>query len=420
MFQRFVLVLIAVCVVFCAGCDGKKPKTAKPSSPASQADGELPKDESATDPPVKSAAGSPELSSDWPMERGNVASSGAYANSVGDEFEIDWEFKYPKGAFESGPIIVTVEGKPTVFVAGIDINVHGKIYSIDLESGEANWEFEIKEGFVAAPAFRDGKLFVGDMAGMIYCVDAKYGKEVWKYETKAQISSSGNFYKSLVLFGSEDATLYAIDRDSGKLKWSHSIEDQIQCGATVAGDRCFLAGCDAKLHIVGLDDGKEIDAIEIGSPTGTTAAAFGDNVFFGTEQGTFFSIDFPNPKINWDWQEDTTAVSIRSSAAVTETNVVFGARNRRVNCLDPKTGERKWSAKVKAKVDGSPVIAGDRVYAGSTDGRLYVLDLLDGKELWQQQFNGAFLGSPAIIGGERPRLVVATERGTVYSLKPVP
>ena len=419
MFQRFALIFVAVCMAFCAGCDSSKPKAAT-VSPASQPDGDSQKEEAATDAAVRPASDPPELSSDWPMERGNVASSGAYASSVGDKFEIDWEFKYPKGAFESSPIIVTIEGRPTVFIAGIDVNVHGKIYSIDLESGAVNWEFEIKEGFVSPPAFRDGKLFVGDMAGVIYCVDAKYGGEVWKYEAEGEVSSSGNFYKSLVLFGSQDSTLYAIDRESGKLEWSHSVEDQIQCGATVAGDRCFLAGCDSKLHIIGLDDGEEIDSIEIGSPTGTTAASFRDSVFFGTEQGTFFSIDFRKPEINWQWQEDTTAASIRSSAAVTETHVVFGARNRMVNCLDPKSGERIWSAKVRAKVDGSPIIAGDRVYAGSTDGRLYVLDLEDGEELWQQQFNGAFLGSPAIIGGERPRLVVATERGTVYCLKAVP
>jgi len=357
---------------------------------------------------------------DWPMTRGNVTSSGSYKESIGDKFEIEWEFEYPKGAFESGPIIVTAGGKSTVFVAGIDVNVKGKIYSIDLESGKSNWEFEIEEGFVSPPAWHDGKIFVGDMIGMIYCVDAISGKEVWRYETRGEISSSGNFYKSMVLFGSQDSTLYALDRESGEPAWTHSIEDQIQCGATVAGGRCFLAGCDAKLHIIGLDDGEEIDSIEIGSPTGTTAAAFGNNVFFGTEQGTFFSINHQDPKINWKWEDQAGATSIRSSAAVTDTHVVFGARNRKVNCLDLKTGKPKWSTRVKAKVDGSPIIAGDRVYAGSTDGRLYVLDLEDGNELWQKQFDGAFLGSPAIIGGDRPRLVVATERGTVYCLKPVP
>ncbi len=356
---------------------------------------------------------------DWPMARGNVASTGAFAESVGDEFEIEWEYKYPKGAFESSPIIVHHDGDTTVYVAGIDVNVQGKVIAIDLATGKSKWQFDIKEGFVASPAWHDGRIYVGDMAGMLYCIDEN-GMEVWQYEAQGEISSGANFFESTVLFGSQDATLYAIDMESGKLKWSHSVEDQIQCGATVAGDRCFLAGCDSKLHIVGLKDGKEFSFQEIGSPTGTTAAVLGEAVLFGTEQGTFFSIDYLKPEVNWQWQDPAGATSIRSSAAVTDSHVVFGARNRKVVALDPKNGDDLWSTRVKAKIDGSPIIAGDRVYVGSTDGRLYSLDLADGKILWQKQFDGSFLGSPAIFGGDEPRLVVATERGTVYCLKAAP
>ena len=359
------------------------------------------------------------MSPDWRLSRGNVKSTGTYSKSAGDKFETEWEFKYPKGAFESSPIIVSTNGATTVYVAGIDVNVKGRIYAIDLATGKEKWHFEIEEGFIASPAWRNGKIYVGDMAGMIYCVD-EAGKEVWRYETQGEISSSANFYKSLVLFGSQDANLYALDQETGKLKWKHAVDDQIQCGATVAGNRCFLAGCDAKLHVVNLDEGKEAGSVEIGSPTGTTAAVLGDAVFFGTEQGTFFSVNYlDDPEINWKWEDPVGQTSIRSSAAVTDSHVVFGARNRKVNAINPKDGTDLWAAKLKAKVDGSPIIAGDRVYAGSTDGRLYTLDIADGKILWQKQFNGSFLGSPAIIGGDSPRLVVATERGSVYCLKPV-
>jgi len=179
----------------------------------------------------------------WPMERGDVTSSGAVKDSIGDEFEIDWEFKYPKGAFESSPIIVANKDTRTVFVAGIDVNVKGKLFSIDLDSGKTNWEFAIEEGFVSSPAWHEGRVYVPDLSGLIHCINADNGEEQWSFETEGKISSGGNFFESLVLFGSEDATLYAIDRESGELQWSHTIDDQIQCGATVAGDRCFLAGC---------------------------------------------------------------------------------------------------------------------------------------------------------------------------------
>ena len=105
----------------------------------------------------------------WPMERGNVTSSGSLDTSIGDELEIDWEFKYPKGAFESSPIVALKDCKPTVFADGIDDNVKGKLFSIDLGSGESNWEYEIEDGFLSSPAWHEGKVFVGDLSGKIYC-----------------------------------------------------------------------------------------------------------------------------------------------------------------------------------------------------------------------------------------------------------
>jgi outer membrane protein assembly factor BamB len=353
---------------------------------------------------------------DWPLARGNANSTGAFPESVGDEFEIEWEAKYPKGAFESSPIIVSRDGDSTVYVAGINVDVKGALFAFDLKTGTTKWTFEIDEGFVAPPAWHDGKIYAGDMAGMVYCVDES-GKKVWQYETKGEISSSPNFFGSVVLIGSQDATLYALDQKTGELVWSHPIEEQIQCGATIAGDRCFLAGCDAKLHIVDLNSGKEVDTVEIGSPTGTTAAVLGDAAYFGTEQGTFFSIDYKAAKALWQFVDPKGATSIRSSAAVTSDRVIFGARNRKVSALNPKDGTELWSTTLKAKIDGSPIIAGDRVYVGSTDGRLYTLDLADGKILWKKEFGGSFMGGPAIVGGASPRLVVATERGVVYCLK---
>ena len=105
--------------------------------------------------------------------------------------------------------------------------------------------------------------------------------------------------------------------------------------------------------------------------------------------------------------EDEGGNSIRSCAAVNDQHVVFGARNRQVYSLHPKTGKQNWNATLKAKVDSSPVIAGNRVTVAATDGRLYALSLEDGS-VWEKQFNGGFLSSPAVAFG---RLVIATDDG---------
>ena len=64
----------------------------------------------------------------------------------------------------------------------------------------------------------------------------------------------------------------------------------------------MVAGCDGKLHIIGLDDGQEIGAVEIDSPTGSTPAVQGDLLFFGTEGGTFYAIDWRDRQSGLDRQ----------------------------------------------------------------------------------------------------------------------
>ena len=61
----------------------------------------------------------------------------------------------------------------------------------------------------------------------------------------------------------------------------------------------------------------------------------------------------------------------------------MGSKDKLVHALDPKTGECDGHSHRRGRVDGSPVIVGDRVFVGSGDGRLYAIQLKTGKELWR-------------------------------------
>ena len=91
---------------------------------------------------------------------------------------------------------------------------------------------------------------------------------------------------------SQDATLYCLMAETGDLAWKHMIDDQIRCAPTIVDNRAFLAGCDGRLHIIDIDKGKPVDHVNIDAPTGVTPAVLNDHVFFGTEAGVFFGIDW--------------------------------------------------------------------------------------------------------------------------------
>lgn len=340
----------------------------------------------------------------WPMFRGDSFSTGIAQTELPEQPELLWTYRVEKGAFEGTAAIV--DG--TVYVGDLD----GKLYALDLATGELRWHFTSleKDGFMASPTVRDGKVYVGDIFGHFYCLNAKDGNRQWSFDAQAEIDSSANFYKGNVLVGSQDATLYCLGANDGQLIWKYTIEDQIRCTPTVVEDRCFVAGCDGKLHIIDLTQGKSVASVEIESPTMSTPAVRGDLVYFGTEGGTFFCINWRDAKIVWR-KETTRGKSIRSSAAASDEYIVFGDQGRQVRALQPKDGTELWTFGTKKKVDSSPVLVGGRAFVGSSDGRVYGIDLKSGQKSWEFEAGGGFSASPAVADG---RLVIASDDGVIY------
>jgi glucose dehydrogenase len=181
----------------------------------------------------------------------------------------------------------------------------------------------------------------------------------------------------------------------------------------IAGTRTFVAGCDAKLHAVDLATGKKLSSVELEGQAAATAAVRGGELYVGTMSNTVLGIDWENAKVLWAYEPEKRAQAFYASAAVTDGLVVVGSRDRKVHALGRKDGKPKWVFETGGRVDGSPVVAGKRVYAPSLDGKLYVLDLESGKEVQQIELGRGIAASPAVVDG---RLIVGTTDGTLYCL----
>src|SRR5262245_4720153 len=339
----------------------------------------------------------------WLLGRGGSLADGVAKTTLPDKPQLVWKVEIEKGAFDGTPVIA--DG--VVYLGDMD----GTVYAWKLADGEKIWARKFESGFIAAPALRCGLLYIGDIDGKFYALDIKTGEPKWSFAADSEIDNGANFWLENVLFGSQDANMYCLNADSGKLVWKLAIQDQIRCMPTVVGDRSFVAGCDSTLHIIDLTQGKEAAAVPIEAPTGVTPAVLGDNLYFGTEGGAFFAVNWKEAKVSWKAEDRTSSQPYRSAPAVQDGIVVVGSRSRRVVAFDPTTGNELWSFATKQRIDSSPVIAGNRVFVGAADGRLYGLDLKDGKELWEYQATGGFTGSPAVADG---KLVIATDRGVVY------
>ncbi len=384
--RGFVLVLVTGAALVTAGSFNAG-STAEPAATAKQS----------TSPVVVDA-------NTWPMFRGDPQSRGVAVSNLPGKLDLLWKYRVDNGAFEGTAAIAN----GVVYIGDLD----GSLFALDLETGKLLWQSKQSElGFGTSPSVSGDRVYLGDFDGVFYCLSADDGEVKWKFTAEAEINSEHNFYQDKVLFGSQDASLYCLNAVTGELVWKFTIEDQIRCMPSLIGDRAFVAGCDSRLHVINVEQGKAAGDVEIDGPTGVTPAADGDFVYFGTEGGTFYSVNWRQAEVAWRFQDNSSSLAFRSSAAVSGNMVVVGGRSKRVYALDAKTGDKRWEFVTRRNVDSSPVIAGQYVYVGSGDGRLYCLDLTTGKQVWEYETGGRLAAAPAIAAG---RLIIASDDGVVY------
>ena len=363
----------------------------------------------------------------WPMARGGVAGTGRSAAVLRLPLAEAWKRSFEKTSFAAVPVIAA----GTVFIGDLD----GTFHALALDTGATRWSFRAEAaGFPSAAAVAPppaALLVVGDDTGVVRGFDAATGKVVWEYETEGEISGGPSILRTAagdrVLVGSQDASLSCLNLADGKPLWKHSIADQIRCSPTVArtpdGDRVFLAGCDGKLHVIDAATGQERAAVPIDGPTGTTPATAGDRVFFGTEGGAFFAIDFQKQEVAWR-KQGVAGQSYRSSAAIAAGLAIVGSRGRAIEAFALDDGTRAWRHPMRGRVDAAPLVAlatgggtaapaAARPVAIVADaaGRVVALDAATGEPAWQFDAGGGFGGGAAVASG---RVVIASDDGTIW------
>ncbi len=351
---------------------------------------------------------------DWPVGRGNSASTATAHGKLPDKPVVLWEYKTEsdKSGFEATPIIY--DGK--VIVGDFD----GTVHAIDLVTGNRIWAVKKKDGFVTAAAANQGSVVIGDFSGMVYSLDAKNGEQQWARELEQQVASGGNFFEDNVLLTSDGGTMFALDLKTGEPKWNYETGDQLKSSPTIWKTFSLLAGCDGQLHKIDLVKGKEVgEGVPLQSPTASTPSMVGQIAIVPTQRGNVLAIDVESQNILWTFSDSAQASDIRSSPAAQGTFengqlkgiAVVTTQNRRVLGLDLQNGKVLWESVLKKRSDGSPIICDGRAWVGAANGQLVAIDLETGLETWAYQMSGQILASPAAADG---RLIVATEKGSVF------
>ena len=348
------------------------------------------------------------LRADWTAFRGGPDNAGVAEGDLPAKPELRWTFRAEDGFAATAAIV-----GGTVYAGSLD----GRLYALDLASGKERWRYQAADAIKSSPLVAGGTVYFGDEAGNLHAVDAASGEKRWTFTADAAITASPALAGGCLLAGSYDNRLYCLDPESGKPKWTAETDGYVHATpAVTAGGEAVVAGCDGWLRRLRLADGREMGKVELGGYAAASPALAGGRAFVGTFENRVVAVDLAAGKLAWTFAPEREFPFYASAAVAGEgavALVIAPGRDREVHALAAADGAERWSWPAGARVDASPVVAGDRVWVATLGGVLAALDLASGEPGWTFTAGTGFEASPAVAAG---RLVIGDADGVLYCL----
>lgn len=359
---------------------------------------------------LPAAAAPPAAKAGWQQFRGDAAQQGNAAALSGELAPL-WQAEIP-GGVEATAAIETDGAGGTVYIGGLG----GKFQAFDLETGAVRWTYEVGEEIKSSALLGEGKVFFGDEAGRVHALETKTGKNVWTFTTDGPVTGGPNLAAGVLVAGSYDNHIYGLSAADGKLLWKVETGGYVNGTPAIAAGEVISSGCDGLLRILDLKTGKKIAEVTVGTYVAASPAISGKTAVFGTFDNDVVAFDLAKRQVAWRYKNPEREFPYYSSAAIAQGLAVLGGRDKALHAIDLATGKARWTKAFAARIDASPVIAGDRAYSADHAGVLTAHALADGKEVWRYETGEDFAASPAIaLGAAGGRLVIGTVQGKLYA-----
>ncbi|MBN1542620.1 PQQ-like beta-propeller repeat protein [candidate division KSB1 bacterium] len=124
------------------------------------------------------------------------------------------------------------------------------------------WEFKTDGAIKAAPACRDGRVYLGTADERFYCLDASNGKPVWSFAADGKIMNEAAIDGQRVCFGTTRGTLFCLDAESGKELWRSSAKSVISTAPLITRNAVFFGSLDKHIYAVDVQSGKHLWSFE--------------------------------------------------------------------------------------------------------------------------------------------------------------
>lgn len=309
--------------------------------------------------------------------------------SVKPIWHVDLGDGYPSPVVSADRVFTVESQGGKEIVRAFDRATGKAIWSSDWAGQMAVPFFAMRNGswVRSTPALDGDSLYVAGMKDLLVCLNAADGKERWRVDFvdryKTPLPAFGQVCSPLVtangVYIQAGASFVKIDKATGKTLW-RILEDEggtngsafsSPVTATIAGKAQILV--QTRNDLAGVDEGSgkvlwktaipSFRGMNILSPT-----PFGDGVFTGTYGGATQLVALKADAAGELQSASAWKLKIEgymSTPVVIDGHAYLHRRDRRMSCIDLKTGAEKWTAKpgftdyVSLATDGKKILALD-------------------------------------------------------------
>jgi len=279
------------------------------------------------------------------------------------------------------------------------------VYAVNLQTGVQAWRFPDKASaanpFEATPALTsDGQLIVGGYDKKLYSLNPQTGQSNWQFTDARDRWIGGALVTEKMIFApNADYKLYALNMQ-GKLQWSF-LADQAIWGTPVSdGTNVYFGTLGKKVYAVNAQTGKQAWVQNLdGAVLGTPVLGADNMLYVGSYGGTIYALNTANGsaqaiattsssgKDRWIW----------SGPALDGTTIYYGDGNGSLYAQPLSGTGQPWNQQLNGAITGTPLVTADNLVIGTEAGNLYFIDRT-GENLRPISISGKVYSSPVAAG----------------------
>lgn len=302
-------------------------------------------------------------------------------------------------------------------------SVGGYVYAFQADSGKLVWKRRGGAMFKGSICAFENRLYMGNTDNLLRCLDATNGKTVWRLDTGKDLDSSPCVVDGKLYIAGENGNLRCLNPRTGKQYWKKFVggigpgtlpgSNGSETSPAVADNEVYTATYDGNLFSFDATTGKQRWKVNTGDDTDASPVIHDEFVYACAEEKAPFMYCYAREDGKKVWRYDGNRGGYYSTPAIQGDRVWVGGEDRRLHCVNARSGKQIWTFKTGAGIWSSPCVVDGKVIFGGRDFHVYCLDAQTGREVWKVKLDGRIISSPCIVGG---KIWIGTATGYFYCL----